>query len=300
MKQDLNDMMAFLAVVETGSFTLAAERLAIPKANVSRKISRLEQRLNVTLLERSTRSQHLTEAGTRYLTHCKSIHEEIDLAEASVNEIIHLIKGPLKVGVSVTIGQQIIQPALSRFLSRYSDLNLQLLLLNERVNFIEEGYDLVIRVGKLDDSSLIARKLGTTQRKFFASPRYFSQSSIPEDINELLAHDLLLMSHLIKEEKLQLFSNKILHTMSIKPKLVINDFSLLKQMTIEGLGISILPEYMCQSELIDKTLIPLLPHWTMESVHLYVLYPKNRAKIPKINAFLDFISDLFKEKLTHI
>lgn len=145
MEHDLNDMMVFLAVVETGSFTLAADRLAIPKANVSRKVSRLEQKLNVTLLERSTRSQHLTEAGSRYLMHCKRIHEEIELATASVSEILHSLKGTLKIGASVASGQQILRPALAQFMHLYPELQVQLNLVNRRVDFIAEGFDVVIR-----------------------------------------------------------------------------------------------------------------------------------------------------------
>ena len=174
-KQDLNDMMVFLAVVETGSFTLAADRLDIPKANVSRKVSRLEQRLGVTLLERSTRSQHLTEAGSRYLAHCKRIHEEMELATSAVSELLNEYKGDIKLGASVTIGQQILKPSLPAFLQSYPELNLELNLLNERVDLIEEGYDVLIRVGALNDSRLIAKRLGTSTLQLYASPDYLNK-----------------------------------------------------------------------------------------------------------------------------
>ena len=186
MEHDLNDMMVFLAVVETGSFTLAADRLAIPKANVSRKVSRLEQQLSVTLLERSTRSQHLTEAGKRYLLHCKRVHEELDLATASVSELLHTYKGELKIGASIATGQIILKSALAKFMKQYPELNVQLNLVNRRVDFIEEGFDVVIRIGQLHDSTLIAKKLGTITRSLFASPTYLAQNGKPETVEQLV------------------------------------------------------------------------------------------------------------------
>ena len=208
MEHDLNDMMVFLAVVETGSFTLAADRLGIPKANVSRKVSRLEQNLSVTLLERSTRSQHLTEAGRRYLHHCKRIHEEVDLATASVCELFHSYSGELKIGASVATGQQILKPALGKFLHQYPDLKVQLNLVNRRVDFIEEGFDVVIRIGKLKDSTLIAKKLGTVTRKLFASPNYLAQHGQLQNVEQLSSHQLLIMNAVNNDIKQQLESQK--------------------------------------------------------------------------------------------
>lgn len=297
MQHDLNDMMVFLAVVETGSFTLAAERLNMPKANVSRKVSRLEERLKVTLLTRSTRSQHLTEAGERYLTHCKQIHEQIDLAEASVDEMLSEVKGKIKIGTSVTIGQQILNPTLSHFFHQYPDINVELNLVNRRVNFIEEGFDLIIRVGKLDDSSLIGKKLGVVERKLFASADYFKQRVIPENIEQLSECDLLLISALNNNNKLKLFSAEKEVVLTANPRLLVDDYAILKQSVLDGLGIAVLPDYMCRSELASGELIEVLPEWVAESVDVFALYPKHRVKIPKVSVFLDFIVALFNEKL---
>ena len=117
--QDLNDMMVFLAVVETGSFTLAAERLAMPKANVSRKVTKLETTLGVTLLERTTRRQKLTEAGRQYITHCKRIYDEAELAKSVVDSARNSISGSIKLGCSVSIGQEILKLSIATFLGKY-------------------------------------------------------------------------------------------------------------------------------------------------------------------------------------
>jgi len=295
---DLNDMMVFLAVVETGSFTLAAERLGMPKANVSRKVSRLEKHLKVTLLERSTRSQHLTEAGKRYLLHCKRVHEEVDLATACVSELLHGYKGDLKVGASISTGQQVLRPAISRFMHQYPDINLQLNLVNRRVDFIEEGFDMVIRIGQLNDSLLIAKKLGTITRSIYASPKYLAQQGKPESIAELAKHHWLIVNPTNNDFKQQLISTQGEHAnINNKPRLLVDDFTLLTQALIDSLGVAILPDYMAKKAVSTGKLVQIMPQWHTHSVDVFALYPKNRTKLPKVKAFLDFVVDLYSEAL---
>ena len=298
MENDLNDMMVFLAVVETGSFTLAADRLGIPKANVSRKFSRLEQHLDITLLERSTRSQHLTEAGKRYLIHCKRVHEELDLATASISELQHSYKGNLKVGASVATGQQILKPALAGFMHKYPELTVQLNLINRRIDFIEEGYDVVIRVGQLDDSLLIAKKLGTVTRRIFASPTYIAKHGKPSTAEQLHKHQLLIMNPINNNLKLTLVSStNDDYIVNCKPRLLVDDFAVLKQSIVDGLGIAVLPEYMGREEVSSGKLVKILPDWGMTDVDIYALYPRNRAKIPKVKEFLNFVTKLYTNTL---
>lgn len=290
--------MVFLAVVEMGSFTLAAERLGMPKANVSRKVSRLEHKLDITLLERSTRSQHLTEAGKRYLIHCKRVHEELDLATACVSELQHSYKGNLKVGASVATGQHILRPSLAKFMHQYPDISIQLNLINRRIDFIEEGFDVVIRIGKLNDSLLIAKKLGTVTRRLFASPEYIAKHGKPSTIEQLTQHQLLIMNPVNNDAKLTLVSAKNEeHTINCKPRLLVNDFSVLKQSIVCGAGIGVLPEYLAREEVELGRLVTFLPDWSMTNIDIYALYPRNRAKIPKVKAFLDFVTKLYDDVL---
>ncbi|NQZ79625.1 MAG: LysR family transcriptional regulator [Colwellia sp.] len=298
MEHDLNDMMVFLAVVETGSFTLAADRLGIPKANVSRKVSRLEQQLDITLLERSTRSQHLTEAGKRYLIHCKRVHEELDLATACLSELLHSYKGNLKVGASIATGQQILKPALAEFMHQYPELNVQLNLTNRRIDFIEEGFDVVIRIGQLSDSLLIAKKLGTVTRRLFASPSYIAKHGKPKTAEQLNEHQLLIMNLINNDLKLKLVSTEgDDYILNCKPRLLVDDFSVLKQSIVDGLGIAVLPEYIGREEVVTGKLIKIIPDWGMTDLDVYALYPRNRAKIPKVKAFLNFVSKLYSDAL---
>jgi len=295
---DLNDMMLFIAVIDAGSFTLAADRLNIPKANLSRKISRLEQQLGVTLLERTTRSQHITEAGKHYLEHCRRIHQEIDLAEASIAQILNKVEGQLRIGASVGIGHEILKPVLGQFMHQHPDINVQLNLINSRVDLIEEGFDLLIRIGKLEDSRLIAKRLGSIARKIYVSPDYLKQHGDIKSIKQLCQCDLLLMSSVHSGGRFLIQSGEKQQEIQVKPKLLVDDFLILKQMVIEGLGVAIIPDYMCQQDLATGKLIQVLPTWGMPSVDVFALYPKHRLKIPKVKAFMEFILTVFKQRLT--
>ena len=295
--KDLNDMMLFIAVIDAGSFTLAAERLNIPKANLSRKISRLEQQLGVTLLERTTRSQHITGAGSRYLVHCRRISQEIELAETSISQHLNEVQGPLRIGVSVSMGHDIIKPVLGQFMRQYPAVNLQLNLLNSRVDLIDEGYDLVIRIGELEDSRLIAKRLGKVTRKIYTSSDYMKRYGEIKSIQQLSQANFLLMSSIQNNDRLLLTSKEKQHEFRVLPGMLVDDFLILKQMTIEGLGVAIIPSYMCETELANGKLIQVLPNWNMPEVNVYALYPKHRLSVPKVKVFLDFIQEVFKQRL---
>ncbi|MEH6588211.1 MAG: LysR substrate-binding domain-containing protein [Halioglobus sp.] len=290
-------MLLFIAVIDAGSFTLAADRLNIPKANLSRKISRLEERLGVTLLERTTRSQHITEAGESYLRHCRRIHLEVDLAEASIAQILNTVAGQLRIGASVGMGHEILKPVLGRFMHQYPEINLQLNLINRRVDLIEEGFDLVIRIGKLEDSRLIARRLGQVSRKIYVSPGYLERQGTLTSIEQLGQYDFLLMSSVQNDGHVVLKSGRRQQAFRVTPKMLVDDFLILKQMAIDGLGIAIIPDYMCHQEIKDGSLIPLFETWGMPDVDVYALYPKHRLSIPKVKTFLEFIQQVFKERL---
>ncbi|PKF50484.1 LysR family transcriptional regulator [Enterovibrio nigricans] len=292
-------MMVFLAVVESGSFTLAAERLNMPKANVSRKVSRLEKELDVILLERSTRAQHLTEAGQRYLAHCKRIHEEMALASAAVSEVQTQYKGGIKVGTSVTLGQLILKPSISAFLSQYPELTLDLDFVNDRVDLIERDFDMVIRVGMLDDSRLVGKKLGVATRSLYASNTYLGRRKCPQSLNEISDDDFLIMPRIAPANRLPLYNRGTQHVLKVAPRLRADDFATIKQAAMDGLGIAPLPDYMCVGERMSGALVKLCPEWGMEPVDIYALYPQHRSKIPKVRAFLDHIEQTFEKALSN-
>jgi len=290
-------MMLFITVVDAGSFTMAAERLNMPKATLSRKISRLEQQLGVTLLERTTRTQHITEAGSQYLVHCRRISQEVELAEISIIQSLKEIKGQLRIGVSVGMGHEIIKPVLGQFMRQHPAINLQLSLLNNRVDIIEEGYDLVIRIGELSDSRLVAKRLGKVGRKIFASPEYIKSFGVITSTEQLNHTDFLLMSSIQGSGRISLTSKEKQHQVNVKPRVLVDDFLILKQMVLEGLGLAIIPDYMCEHEVEDGKLLLVLPNWGMPDVDVYALYPKHRLNLPKVKVFVEFIQTVFKQRL---
>jgi len=294
---DLNDMMLFIAVIDAGSFTLAAERLMIPKANLSRKISRLEARLGITLIERTTRTQNITDAGSKYLEHCRRIQQEAELAQATIEEMLNKVGGTLKIGASVGIGHEILKAELGQFMMMYPDINMRLELLNRRVDLIEEGFDLVIRIGELDDSRLVAKRLGQINRKLYASSDYLDKNGKVSAIEQVALHDFLFMNSVQNNEHLTLISSNEEFSCKLKPKAQVDDFSILKQLVIDGVGIAVLPDYMCQASLDKGELITVLPKWGMPAVDVYALYPKNRIRIPKVKIFMNYIQDVFERKL---
>lgn len=297
-KTDINSMLLFLAVVDAGSFTLAAERLNMPKANLSRKVSQLEASLGITLLERTTRTQHLTEAGSVYLEHCKQIKAQIELANASVAQALNEISGELKVGMSVGMGHEILKPVLSQFMQENKQVNLQLSLLNRRVDVIEEGFDLVIRIGELADSRLVAKRLGRVSRRFYASREFIAQHGVIKTPEALANFDVLLMSSIQKSEVISLVNESKQCDVVISPRMRVDDYIVLKQMVVDGVGLAILPDYMC-SQYPEKDLLePVLAQWQLPAVEVYALYPKNRIHLPKVAAFVAFIQAVFSERLS--
>lgn len=294
---DLNDMMLFIELVDAGSFTAAAERLNLPKANLSRKIARLEQRLGITLLERTTRTQRLTEAGKTYLQYCRRIQQEVDMAEGALDQLVNTARGTLKVGVSVGIGQFLLKDMLGEFLIAHPDVVLDLKLTNQRVDLIEEGYDLLIRVGELADSRLIGKRLGQIRRHLYASPRYFMQATVPKVSADLSEHTFLVMNRSQDHNQLTLTDGQKTQTLMLSPRAQVDDFLVLKQMLIDGLGIAVLPDYMCIQEVQTQQLLPVLPEWEVPSVELYALFPQHRQKLPKVSLFLTHIQQAIARHL---
>ena len=295
--RDLDDFLIFLEVVEAGSFTNAADKLNIPKANLSRKVSRLEEDLGVKLLERTTRSQNLTEQGSLFLEHCQKIKSEIDLARSSVAESMTKVSGPIKIGASVGIAHEVLKDKIFKFLTKFPELSMDFVLTNKRVDLVSGGYDVLVRVGKLEDSSLIAKKLGTINRKLFCHPNLEKEFGTISSLEQLKNMRLLLMGSIQKDHQIKIFKKNRQIQFNAYKTLFIDDFSLLKQAATDKLGVALLPTYMCKQEIKNKKLVNILPDWGMPPVDVYAIYPKYRSNIKKVRVFLDFLEETFSQKL---
>ncbi|MGF1700487.1 LysR substrate-binding domain-containing protein [Photobacterium makurazakiensis] len=294
MTQNVNDMVIFARVVQAGGFTAAAEMIGLPKSNISRHVSSLEESLGIRLLERTTRRIHLTDIGQIYYQHCVRIIEESEHAEQAVLAMMSEPQGVLRVSVSVTTGQQIIAPAMAGFLTSYPNINVQMELTNRRVDILEEGVDVVIRVGNLPDSGLVSRLLGKSYHQFFTTDTYLKQYGEPKDITELCDHPILMMGGKAGEpQTMTLQQGNVQETHTITPYCTVNDFSAIYQLAIGGVGIALLPHYMGKKEGVRR----VLPDWQAPAVEFHALFPSHRGATPKLRVFLDFLKTLFEERM---
>lgn len=289
-KASLDDMMVFRLVVDSGSFTGAALAMNLPKSNISRKISRLEKQLGVRLLERSTRSLGLTEVGQIYFQHCSRIFEEMQSANQCVEALSSTPSGQLKICASVSIGQNILAPRLAEFKRVHPEVELDVQLLNRRIDLIEEGYDLAIRVGELEDSTLISKRLFDVELHLYASPNYLNNHSSPLlTPSDLTTHACMVMNAGSEKSRWELNTDNETQQVSLAPVVTCNDFSSLRQFTCDGLGIALLPDYLCIEELKQGKLIRVLDTWAGKRVTVNALYPNRKSMTPKLRAMLDFL-----------
>jgi LysR family transcriptional regulator AphB len=295
---DLNDLVIFAKVVQTGSLTAAAEALGIPKSNVSRRLSRLEGEMGVRLLERTTRKLHLTEVGGLYYEHCRRILEEVEHAELSVQLRLEAPRGLLRISASYSTGQALLSPLLGEFLARYPEVSLQLVLTNRRVDLIEEGFDLVLRLGQLEESALVARYLGSIRGDCVASPTYIKRMGMPAAPEDLVGHQCLTMTDVPQHER-WVFTGPdgAAHTVHLKPQATVNDFVTLRGMLISGAGIGVLPNYFCAEGVASGQLVPVLRDWTLPVSALHAVYPSHRGATPKLRALIDFLVSKLEDKV---
>lgn len=297
---DPKNLVLFAKVVESGGIRSAARALMLPKTTVSRAIAQLETNLGARLLERSPRKVRLTELGQIFFHHCQRVAQEIEEAEAAVGTLQSSPRGRLRVAAPVTFGRSLLSPCLSRFLKSYPEINLELELTNRKVDPAEEGFDFVIRLGPLGDSSLIAKDIGSLNFTLCASPRYIKLSGV-------LAHPCDLERHPV----IDFFGGAERHVwtfcrsaeavrVEVKPRLDANDPIVRRDAAVAGLGIALLPTWMYQLEAKTKRLAALLPEWLPAiSTRIYVLYPNRRSITPKSRAFLSFLETEIPAKLAN-
>jgi DNA-binding transcriptional LysR family regulator len=282
----------FTAVAESGNFTQAAKKLLISTAQVSRQVSELEQRLNTKLFYRTTRKVTLTEEGQLFYQQCRGILDGLENAERSLTNLQSTPQGKIKISAPVTYGERHIIPLINQFLIQYPQVEIEVQLSNQRINLIEEGYDLAIRLGQLDDSSLIAKRISSRQHFLCASPSYIEQHGKPETINDLKHHNCLLGSAdfwLFSDPKSKdkQTDKKIRVTGSLR----CNSGLGLVDAALKGIGIVQLPEYYISEHIKRGELITLLEQQQREQEGIWALYPQNKYLASKVRLLIDFLQE---------
>lgn len=295
--ENLADIAVFVRVVERGSFTLAAEALALSRAAVSKYVSRLEERLGARLLHRTTRRLSLTEAGAALFEASRGAIERIEEAEAAVARLQSAPRGTLRVSAPMSFGLLHLGPALVDFAGEHPQVAVDLRLDDRFVNLVEDGIDVAIRIGALTDSSLVARKLATARSLVCASPEYLARNGEPETPEDLVTHECLVYSYLSTPNVWRFTApdGRAL-AVAVGGSLRINNGILLAQAAIAGQGILATPSFYVSDALRAGRLRAVLAHYKLPDIGIYAVYPQRAHVPPKVRAFVDFLARRFGRK----
>ena len=284
---DLNEMIVFARVVQAGSFRSAATELGMPKSTVSRKVSELEARLKARLLQRTTRKLSLTDVGRTYYDYCARILSEIEDAERAVGSLQDAPRGLLRVTAGTSSGWM--GPIVGEFLKRYPEVRLELSCTGRVVDLIEERFDLGIRAGALADSTLVARSLGTVRWFLVATSMYLKRRGRPKSPDDLKTHDCLLFGAGAVSSGVRLQNGEQSAQVTVTPRMIVNDFDILRAGANAGLGITILPAFYCVEDLRARKLERVLHDWSVPATPIHVVYPSTRHISQKVQAFVDYL-----------
>jgi DNA-binding transcriptional LysR family regulator len=289
----LTAMQAFVGVIESGGFTAAARQLPISRAGVSKHVAELESHLGVRLMNRTTRKISLTEAGSAYYQRCKRILEDINDSECQLSGHTSDPSGRLKINVPMSYGINRIGPLLAEFSERYPGISFELTLNDRMVDVVEEGYDLVIRIAKLSDSSLIARKLAVCQFALCASPKYLQGHGEPLEPEDLKQHACLRYQHYsggnewLLNDKLNPTAQQ--YRVKVAGPLNTNNGTIICRAACDGMGIALLPIFIVEKYLVNGSLQTVLDRYEINAVNVYAIYPSNRHLSAKVRYFIDFL-----------
>lgn len=291
MLTDLNDVMVFLAVVEAGSFTEAGHALRMPKTTVSRKVRDLEQQLGVQLLHRTTRRLGLTQAGTVYFAHCKLIPQSLSNANAALGNLQSRPTGTLRITCSYSLAITLVAPALAQFRVLYPEVQIDLVLSHRTLDLIGEKIDIALRMGNLQDSSMLARRLAVLPNRVYASPDYLAQRGEPLHPGELRTHFALVtrVARFGGSYAWPMSDGGAMRNFDIRPVIEADDPEALKAPLIAGVGLMMATDLIMREHCRQELVKPILTGWTGRCPTLYAVFPQGLAQPPKLRAFLDFL-----------
>ena len=284
---DLNEMAIFVHVVEAGSFTGAAKNLGLPKSTVSRKITQLEERLGVRLIQRTTRSLRLTDTGNAYYNHCARILSEIEEANIAVTQMQSTPTGTLRITAPVLFGSTVLSSLVAEYMDQHPQVSIDLVLSDQKLDLVQDGIDIAFRIGQLEDSSLIGRHLGDVRGMLCASPDYLRKHGSPQTPEDLANHTLISAPEWTSWNMIGPNDEEV--TFQAKPRLQVNDFASLYTLALSGVGIAPLPMLIAASAVRSQNLVPVLCDWPFETSPIHALYPSNRHLSAKVRSFVDFV-----------
>lgn len=294
------DLLVFTRVVELESLTRAASAMGVPKSTISRRLTRLEEKLGVRLLRRTTHGIVTTEQGVLffdYATRCLGVLRD---GTNAVQAGSKRLKGLLRISVPHELDRNLLAPMLSAYLETYPDMRLVTVLSNETIDHFRDGFDLAIVADTLPlaEASLMTTKLGTTDYGLYAAPEYLERHGSPQSHVDLPRFDLLAWGTIDLKGQWRLSRADDEVIVEFRPRLVCNDLMLLRQSVVSGLGIAPLPAYICKHELAQGRMVEVLPGWRPPGRSFYAVFPQQQAMPVRVRTFIDFLVERLRPTLS--
>jgi DNA-binding transcriptional LysR family regulator len=293
---NITDLRTFVQVIERGGFAAASKDLGITPSGVSKLVTRLEDRLGVRLLHRTTRRLSLTPEGETYHLRARDILAAIDDAEAEVSRAGQRPRGRLRVNCLPAFALNQLAPTLSKFLAQYPEVELDLTVTDRLIDLLAENADIAIRSGPVDDPSLVARKFGEIQRGLFASPEYLAHRGAPRTPDALRDHDCIVLKLFPGSLRWPFYDNGQVRVIDIRSRIQVDSGEAALKLAIAGCGITRLADLIASQAVHEGRLKPVLVEsHVAESAPLSAIYPQGRHRMPKVRVFLDFLVEHFSD-----
>jgi len=288
------EMTAFVRAVETGGFTAAARGLGLTPSALSKLVTRLEDRLGARLLQRTTRRLQLTAEGEAFFARARPILVAMDEAEAEVSQAGASPRGLLRLSCGSTFGLHQLARAIPRFLEMHPDVEIDLTISDQPSGTLEEGVDLAIRTGPLDESSMVARRISTMSRVICAAPAYLRRHGTPRTPDDLQQHNCLWITGLPALRRWPFDTDDGIRVVLVSGNVVANNAEAVLQLAVAGVGITRLTDVIVGDAIRSGQLVPILVDWHhVEPVPLFATYPSGRNLSPKVRAMVDFLVEFF-------
>jgi DNA-binding transcriptional LysR family regulator len=286
---DLNQVATFVKVVESGSFTAAATALGLPKSSVSRAVGRLEDSLGVRLLQRTTRKLHLTEAGRGYFQQARAALGGLQDANTAVADLGQEPRGTVRITTPADSGDGVFATLIARFVALHPRIRVEVSLTGRRVDLVAEGFDLAVRAGPLDDSSLVARRVAATDLRLYAAPSYLERRGRPRRLVDLVAHDCLVLRTSQGLFPWRLTGPRGVESVEVSGPVVADEMIFVQRLALNGLGIALIPEMGARPDVESGRLARVLPAYTMKGGVLSVVSPPLRHAPAAVILLRDYL-----------
>jgi DNA-binding transcriptional LysR family regulator len=289
----LNSIRAFTKVVQHSSFAGAARDLRLSRSAVSKHVMELEEELGVQLLSRTTRSVTATENGQAYYERCLAVLSDLEEADLAATRLQVEVRGLLRINAPMSFGTLHLARAVADFMERYPDLRIQLLLSDQQVDPVQEGFDVTLRIADLPSSSMIARRIAPARRAICASPSYLARHGTPKHPDDLRGHACLTYGHLATGNQWKLTGPDGDHWIAVPWSLCTNNAEVLRDAAVQGRGIALLPTFIAGADFQQGRLATILTGYQVPEISIYAIYPETRHLSLKVRVFIDFLVERF-------